>query len=434
MTNSLTSQEPRVHELDLGPVPSAHDAEALFKEARRRRRRRWLYSSGLVLLVSGLVGTGVAISQGGGQGRSHIGAHRGSRLPKAPVPPAPLHPPGVVLPSSGLFSQISVADNGLLLTGVTRANGESPESSSQSTCVAGSVDPQSLKVGHLQVGSCGDPLLFGRTAEMIDTENPRGPATVSVNTADPATGRVTEGPVLMTYEPASDTHPVVAYGTQWLWIYDVMTTNGPELLQVSNSTGEVVDTVPMPALYRPLLAADSGGVWVGSSIQGSGGPALSYVATGASAPRTYTAATHQPVCWLQAEAESAWVGAGLDRACVKENVERFADGSSTPVFSIVGSFAPFTVVGNETSGLWTMQWPPGDPEKEQIIHIDPDTGRESVVATLPSVPLPSYQTDLGLVSGEAVFFEGSLYLLEPPYLENGYIGYSSIVRVTPSRS
>ncbi len=267
---------------------------------------------------------------------------------------------------------------------------------------------------------------------MIDTPNPRGPeATVSVNTADPATGRVTEGPVVMSYEPASDTHPVVAYGSQWLWIYDVMTTNGPELLQVSNSTGEVVDTVPMPALYRPLLAADNGGVWVANSIQGSGGPALSYVATGASAPTIYIAASHQPICWMQADAQSAWVGAGLNGVCVKETVERFADGNSTPLFSTVGSFAPFTAIGNETNGLWTMQWPLGNPSKQQIIHIDPDTGNESVVATLPSVALPSYQTDLGLASGEAVFFEGSLYLLEPPYLENGYIGYSSMVRVTP---
>jgi hypothetical protein len=233
----------------------------------------------------------------------------------------------------------------------------------------------------------------------------------------------------MSYEPASDTHPVVAYGSQWLWIYDVETTNGPELLQVSNSTGEVADTVPMPALYRPLLAADNGGVWVANSIEGSGGPALSYVPAGASAPTRYVAATNQPICWLQADAHSAWVGAGLDGACVKESVERFADGDSTPLFSTVGSFAPFTVIGNETNGLWTMQWPLGDPSEEQIIHIDPDTGSESIVATLPSVPLPNYETNLGLVSGEAVIFEGGLYLLEPPYLENGYMGYSSIVRV-----
>ncbi len=104
----------------------------------------------------------------------------------------------------------------------------------------------------------------------------------------------------MTYESSSDTHLVTAYGPDALWIYDVATTNGPEPLQVSPQSGAVVDVVSMPKLYRPLLAADDGGVWVANSIEGCPGPALSYVASGAAAPTTVIADTGLPICWLTA--------------------------------------------------------------------------------------------------------------------------------------
>jgi hypothetical protein len=77
-----------------------------------------------------------------------------------------------------------------------------------------------------------------------------------------------------------------------------------------------------------------------------------------------------------------------------------------------------------------MRWL--SPTREEIIRIDPDTGSESVVGTLPSSPLPTYETDEGLLQGQSAYFDGSLYLLEPPFRKNGYVGYTSIVRVVPS--
>jgi hypothetical protein len=62
-----------------------------------------------------------------------------------------------VLPSSALFTQISVTSKGLLLTGETRAS----FGNSKATCVAAPIDPQSLAVGKLELGSCDDPLLSG---------------------------------------------------------------------------------------------------------------------------------------------------------------------------------------------------------------------------------------------------------------------------------
>jgi hypothetical protein len=236
----------------------------------------------------------------------------------------------------------------------------------------------------------------------------------------------------MTYGSYSDTRPVFAYGSRWVWIYDVETTNGPELLQVSAQSGDVVKAIPMPSLYRPLLAADAGGVWIANSIAGSAASALSYVAAGSSVPRVVVSDTNVPICWLVASGTSAWVGAGVGGGCVKEAVERFADDSTAPVFTAAAGVTPpaFTVIGDEAKGLWTMQWL--SPTREEIIHIDPNTGWESVVGTLRSSPLPTYETDEGLAQGQSVYFNGSLYLLEPPFRKNGYLGYTSIVRVVPS--
>jgi hypothetical protein len=406
------------------------DSDALIKEARQLRRRRYLIVGVVLLVVAGGSTVGFALSQGGGRritGSGH--SHTVPAEPKAIPPTSATRYPEAVLPSSALITQISVTPKGLLLTGETRA---SFGKRSPTTCVAAPIDPRTLALGKLEVGSCNDPLLSGLTVAAVSTLSPQSNnATISVDTANAATGRVHDGPPIMTFGSYSDTHPVVASGARWTWIYDVDTTAGPELLQVSADSGAVVDTVPMPALYRPLLAADGGGVWVANSIGGSPAAALSYVAAGASAPRVVVAATDQPICWLVASGTSAWVGAGVDRACAQEGVERFTDDSTVPVFTVAAGVTPpaATVIGDEANGLWTMQWV--SPTREEIVHIDPDTGSEAVVGTLASARLPTYETDEGLTPGQSAYFDGSLYLLEPPFRKNGYLGYTSIVRVVP---
>ena len=339
-----------------------------------------------------------------------------------------------MLPSSALFNQISVTSNGLLLSGVTKAAGENP----QGPCAAAPLDSGSLTVGNLNVGSCDNPQLFGQTVEAVTSQTPTSNnVDVSVNALSPTTGKLSDGPVAMTYEYSSDTHLVTAYGPGSLWIYDVATTEGAELLQVSAQSGAVVDVVPMPKLYRPLLAADDGGLWVANSIEGSAGPALSYVVSGASAPTTVVADTGLPICWLTASGSDAWVGAGVGWNCGNQLVEKYVDGAHGPVYSTPGTgFTPFWVVGDAADGLWAMQWSqpasPGRSSSQQIISINPDTGTESVVATTPPVMYPNGVPTNGLVQGQAVFFRGALYLLEPPFRQDGYLGYTSIVRVPVS--
>jgi hypothetical protein len=382
-----------------------------------------------VVLVASAATAGIVLSQGSGHGGD--GAAAAARhAPKSSAPPALApHQPGVVLPTAVSFNEITVTSKGLLLTGVTAATATRPHQ----TCAAATVDPQSLAIGPIRTGNCGNPALFGQTVEAVNTPIRRtNNATVSFNAVGGG-GHVVVGPVAMTYGAYSDTRPVIATGARWLWAYDVETTNGPELLQVSARSGRVVDTVSMPTLYRPLLSADDHGVWVANSVGGSPAPALSYVAAGSSTPRIVVPDTNLPICWLVASGSSAWLGAGAPGSggCVTQSVERYADGGSGPLFSVPGTVTPvpFTVVGDEADGLWTMQWEAADQQVEEIAFIDPDTGAASVVTTLPSAALPGYLTAEGLAQGESVAYKGGLYLLEPPFHLNGYLGYASIVKV-----
>jgi hypothetical protein len=409
------------------PISDACGPETLIREARKLRRRRYLRIAGVLIVVATAIGMGIALSQGGRQGHSGRHANARPKAPRAATPPPPApKPPGVALPSSGLFTQISVTPNGLLLSGETPATVQSQ----QPTCVAGTIDPTWLVVGPLQTGSCGNPLLYGQTVAAVNTNIPSSTccsATISINVANPTTGAVTNGPVVMNYQSLSDTKPVIVYGARWLWIYDVDTSTGPELLQVSAQSGEVVDTIAMPTLYRPLLAADDGGLWIANSENEiPAAPALSYVAAGASAPDVVVSGP-SPICWLSASGTSAWVGAGLQGACAKQTTERFEDYGKAALYSTPGGTFPVTVIGNEAEGLWTFQW---YSDGQQIVAINPDTGSESVAATLPYIPQPEY-VDPGLAQGQGVYFDGALYFLEPPFRVNGWIGYSSIVKVVP---
>jgi hypothetical protein len=426
-TTDRSAPSPQPPAGDVPELAGEVDVDALFREARRRRRRRRLLAlAGIVVLVAAAVG-GVAVGRGSGHGGSGGGAPRGTpTAPKTgPASPSAQKPPGVTLPPSGYFNQIAATSSGLLLTGVTPATA----GRTLPVCVSAAVDPHTLVVGPVRTGNCGDPRMFGQSIEVVNSPTLQtNNATISINSLSPA-GQVVYGPVVMTYASESDTRPVTTSDGQWLWIYDNDTTKGPELLQISEQSGGVVDTIPVPSLERPLLAPDDGGVWIANSVAGASDPALFYVPSGSSAARVVVSSTDIPICWIVASGAGAWVGAGV-QSCAKQDVQRFEDRSDTPVFSTAGTFVPFTVVGSQSDGLWSMQYV--TPSKEAVVHIDPDTGTESVVATVPAVAVPSYLTNGGMVAGQGAYLDGRLYLLEPPFHKNGYLGYESIVGVDVS--
>ena len=344
----------------------------------------------------------------------------------------------IPLPGGLWFNDVAASDRGLLLTGVVAS-----DSGSSQTCVATTIDPQTLQFAHSNEGSCDDPGLSGETvaptyAPSRSNDRTCCNGTVAIARTDAQTGLVTTGPVVMTYGDYSDTRPITAYGGDWLWIYDVATTNGAEVLQISRSSGEVVNTVKTQTLYRPILAADDDGLWLGNSVRGGQckgcgpPPALSFLAAGAHAAVPVPAAGSQYTFWLRATGHHVWAGVGP--VYNRQTFVRFDGTDLQPVFQTPErGFDPSAVVGDEADGLWaivpnTSNTASGDTFREDVVRIDPASGKETVFVTLPPFVMPA-ATFVDTLP--AAVSAGSLFVLEPPYRANGFLGYSTLVRVTP---
>ncbi len=371
----------------------------------------------------------------------------------APVTTAAKSLSSISLPRADLFSQITVTRGRLRLGGevASTASARTP------TCVSATVDPRTVELAPTRDASCDDPTLDGETVGVVNDDIPgSNNATISIARVDPRTGHTSVGPVVMTYASYSDTRPVMTYGGGWLWIYDnstigsaaeTVTGSNPgtaELLQVSTSSGEVVDTVSVPNLSRPIMAADDAGLWIGNSFEGGMCPgcappsALYVVAPGS--PRAVVAIQDNTlvVCWLLGSQDHLWAGIGhAHSGCTQETIWRLDGTDFQPAFEVPDQgYDPLTVIGDESDGLWTMQWtrPPtgvsSTPSPQEIVGIDPDTGAEKVVATLPAGVVHLSEEGQGLVQGQAAVLDGSLYLLEPPFELRGYLGYSTLVKVT----
>src|SRR4051812_48928260 len=97
------------------------------------------------------------------------------------------------------------------------------------------------------------------------------------------------GRLAFTYADASDTRPQWTYGGGSLWLYDVMTRAGPQLLRYSLRTGRLQQRLHFPVqLFRPVLAANDDGAWLmaaaNGGVSGAATAALYHVAPGASRP------------------------------------------------------------------------------------------------------------------------------------------------------
>jgi len=292
-----------------------------------------------------------------------------------------------------------------------------------------------------QVG-CDDPTAAGRTVGLVTRYVPGGQsgtdANVMLATVDPATGRVSQGPVVMTYSDCSDCRPVTAYGAGRLWVYDNSTTRGPELLEASVTTGRVVATLAMPKLFRPLLAANDDGLFIANSIEGGQAPgeappsAVYLVAPDARSPETVVADPALLACWLAADQTHLWIGMGSQsRGCTQETVWRLDGSNPRPVFETPTEGYVPPVVGDEAEGLWTVEWSTQNggaalsTSTPQLLHIDPDTGRETITAIPPPIEVNSYLG--GMAPGSGLLLNRYLYLLEPPIRTDG--GYTTLVRV-----
>jgi hypothetical protein len=338
------------------------------------------------------------------------------------------------LPSSGYwFTGLSADDAGLSATGTVAST------SASALCAIAPIDTTPLATGAVRTGSCSEPTVHGSTVQAVITETPAtGTGAVALAVTNPTSGLTSTGPTVMTFADSSDTRPIIASGGGTLWIYDSSTPAGAQVVEASSTTGQVTDSGAAPKLDEPVMAADSNGLWLGNSIRGGGSPGLLFhLSPGGKPVSTVLPDTDKAVDWLLADDGHVWAGI-RDIGGTDETLWRFDGPGPTVAFHAPepGLFTS-SVVGGEADGLWTaipnppLSAPPTSSENKQldVVRIDPDTGSRSVQATLPALPL--LNAEAGTTPGQAAYFDGSFYLLEPPFLQDGY-GYSTLARITPT--
>lgn len=374
------------------------------RSIRSRRSRGWRFAA--------LVATGGAFL-------FPTPAAAGAPTSRASSPASPASVAFRRLPSSISYSSIALSPGGLVLAGVGSQAGNPSE------CVRASLAPATLAISHLVEVSCLAPRPGGPTYQVASLPVHVSNENVHVVHLSSDGANVVLGPVVMTHGEYSDTRLVTAYGPSSLWIYDVDTNDGAEVVRVSEATGKVAQRVHVPKLFRPVLAANDNGLYLATTIEGgcsgtcpSGtifylGRSSRHLVTAYTSPREHSRAT-----WMVASGEDLWsdlcsYGHGQP-AC---RITAF-DGARLHRRYAVSDhgLASGGVIGAPDSGLFTMAVVDRAGRSTErvgrghqaILRIDPATGGLSTLAT---IRIPYTYADDGLLPGQAVVDGNDLYLL-----------------------
>jgi hypothetical protein len=291
----------------------------------------------------------------------------------------------ITLPAGGLWGNVATAGGKVLVWGW-----ENPGSK----CVFLHVDPQSLHSRETR-GSC---FRTGRLTPDL-RPNPRSQwQQVFVG-----------GRLAFAYNEASDTKVEWAYGGGSLWVYDVATTTGPQLLRYSLRTHRLQQRLRLPVqLFRPVLVADDDGAWLmaapNGGVSGQATSALYHVAPGAARPDVVQRGARAAI-WMTAVGHTLWL----------ETVTRY---STFRLWRYDGTHGRLLwqlhriVVADVTYGdgaLWGVT-PSCDPNVQhlQVVKLDPDTGARSVAAQIPELGCDG--------AGPGAFFRGAFWVVDGPRL------------------
>ncbi len=296
------------------------------------------------------------------------------------------------LPAGGTFSSVQPAGNELLVSGRTQTG---------AGCIWSTVDPQRLKVLRTHRGSC-DTLdkASGRLTPSI-VFDPKSPWQEVV---------LPNGRVVFQYEDGSDTRPQWTYGPGSLWIYDVWTKDGAQAVRVSTASGQIVQRVRMPKMFRPVLAADADGLWLASATNGGLGTGaqpqpLLHVAPGAD-HATVVHRGGRAALWLLARGHTVWmeqIAGKLDLSLWRFDGTR-GRRLATPEFP---SFAAVWGAG--------AIWAGGGDQRcmhERFFRIDPATGDATRIASIATGSCEP----LGYNPQGLLWYDGALFFVDQPWL------------------
>jgi hypothetical protein len=224
--------------------------------------------------------------------------------------------------------------------------------------------------------------LSGRGPYRRACDKPPGSAhrvipTVRYSRSGPYDSVTVAGKVAMRYEDASNTRPQYAWSGTSLWIYDVATTKGAEVLRLDADTGEVLQRTVMPKLFRPVMVANRDGLWLdpatNGGVDGVSVAPLLHVAVGAAKP-VVVHRGGRAAMWMVASPHTVWL-------------EQIAGRSSVSIWRIDHSKAQLLarprkigyVAAYGSGRLWELTC----GATEHLVRVAPNTGALTQVQHVP---------------------------------------------------
>jgi hypothetical protein len=419
------------------PVP---EIEVLIKQARRRQRRRQARVAAMLLALVGF-GLGIGFGffgNGGGGGRP---TERAGDAGAGGASSATNLATARVIASASFATaryELSVQRGKIAVTHASGWPGLACRLLSARTLRMVAVDRRCAVPSNLPRGIVVDDRALGDE--------------IKVRVRNPATGKTKRSPTLMTLQNWNWAHSGAVQGDGAYWIYEL----GPfghrsSLIEVSASAGKVVERFSVPAGEDPFMAVDADGFWITQSGYGGSSCARSctlwHVAPGSDrlvAQRSLGARTQ----WLIASGHSIYadVLASVRHHGFTQTIWRLAGGAARVAYRTPATLLPSTdfgidtgyvVTGNPREGFFTMtqlgrgRTPDGVGDCDtaapiRLVRIDPATGAQSYVATLPRRDAGA-ALDCHLYGYQAVLDDGAFYVLAGQV--NNYPDYTQVVRL-----
>ncbi|MGD0441490.1 MAG: hypothetical protein ABSB52_12815 [Acidimicrobiales bacterium] len=284
-------------------------------------------------------------------------------------------------------------------------------------------------------------ITWGPVADAIQTEH-----------IDPDSEHATVGPVLITMSNWDWIHSGgAAVGSGSIWIYGLGATSGPQLLELSASTGALEHRFVVNAGVDPLMVVGVSGAWITQGVFGGDecNPtcALYHLARGSSRAVVVRRTRGIGDEWLAVDGKRVVLDIvsetsvgyvqrieGVAAATGRMSFETPARLLPAPSFAGFGSLVVSSSLGLVT--LSELEPHAGTPTTVscahgapvEVIRIDPTTGAQSELAVLPARAVRRDCSSVPLIAGQAVVYEGALYFLSDP-TSVGQLPLSRLVRV-----
>jgi hypothetical protein len=214
----------------------------------------------------------------------------------------------------------------------------------------------------------------------------------------------------------SDTKPVWTYGEGSLWVYDVATTRGALLLRLDARSDRLIRTVRMPKIYRPVLAADADGLWLGIGTSGGApvsGPAPIYHVAPRGGGAVIVHREGRGALWLLARGHVLF--AELVSGSTRDRIWRFDGAAAKPKLLVAKPPAPGAGVTYARGKLWAYGWAVGCTQV-RAFGIDPVKGGIDVVATVRSLGVCGGSAGGASPASPIAYARGALFFLDGPKL------------------